>query len=132
MKIFMEPEKAKTKERKVMFSTSLPKDLRDSLQETVDAMHRKKADWVRAALAHFLDLGEKEQEGLILNAYKKMESVHLRPFTTTLLEGQLMGMAKVSKKLRRSKADVVRAAIFTLLSRNAADQEKEIKKSLSR
>lgn len=132
MKIFMEPEKIKSRERKVMFSTSLPKNLRDSLQEATDELHRKKADWVRASLGLFLDLTEKEQEVVIIDAYKRMESVHLRPFTTTLFESQLSGLGKLSKKLKRSKADIVRSAIFALLSRNISDQEKEIKKSLSR
>ena len=128
----MEPERPGGREKKMMYSTTLPRSLKDSLEKAVDSLHRRKADWVRASLNLFLELSEKEQENLILDAYKKMETSHLRPFTTTLTEGQLAGLQKVSKKIKRTKADIVRTAIFTLMSRNASDQEKEIKKTLSR
>ncbi len=132
MKIFMEPEGSKSKEKKVMYSTSLPKGIRDSLQEAATLLQRKKADWVRASLNLFLGLKEKEQEQLILNNYPKMDLSHLRPFTTTLLESQLVNLSNLSKSFKRSKAEIVRTAIFVFLAKNAVEQEKEIKKSLSR
>jgi predicted DNA-binding protein len=132
MKIFMDLESQKVKEKKVMYSTSLPKGLKDSLQKASDLLHRKKADWVRASLNLFLGLAEKDQEALILKAYQDMEVVHLRPFTTTLTEYQLNSLYNLAKKLKRSKADIIRTAIFFLLSQTPTDQEKEIKKNLTR
>ena len=132
MKIFMEDDKPKSKERKVMYSTSLPKGLKTSLQEAATALHRKKADWVRTSLNIFLSLPEKDQDLLILNTYNDMEKTHLRPFTTTLSETQLSGLNALSKGLRRSKAEIFRTAIFNFLSKSAPEQEKVIKKSLSR
>ncbi len=132
MKIFMEDDKPKSKERKVMYSTSLPKGLKDSLQEAATALHRKKADWVRTSLNIFLGLPEKDQEIIILTTYNKMEKSQLRPFTTTLSESQLISLNELSKSLRRSKVEIFRAAIFNFLSSSGAEQEKMIKKSLSR
>ena len=132
MKIFMEDDKPKSKERKVMYSTTLPKGLKTSLQDAATALHRKKADWVRTSLNIFLGLLEKDQELLILNTYNKMEKTQLRPFTTTLTESQLSGLNALSKSLRRSKVEIFRAAVFNFLSNSAGEQEKMIKKSLSR
>ncbi len=132
MKIFMEDEKPKGNERKVMYSTSLPKGLKDSLEDAATALRRKKADWVRTSLNIFLGLPEKDQELLILNTYNKMEKTQLRPFTTTLSAGQLISLSTLSKNLRRSKAEIFRAAIFNFLSKSTLEQEKVIKKSLSR
>lgn len=128
----MEPDRPKAKDKKAMFSTSLPKGLWDSLQKATVDLHRKKTDWVRASLYLFFCLVEEEQESQVLDSYKKIEISHLRPFTTTLLESQLNSLNKLSKALNRSKADIVRSAIFVFLSRSAKEQEKEIKKSLSR
>ena len=132
MKIFMEDDKPKGKERKVMYSTSLPKGLKDSLQEAATVLHRKKADWVRTSLNIFLGLPEKDQEIIILTTYNKMEKSQLRPFTTTLSESQLISLNELSKSLRRSKVEIFRAAIFNFLSSSSGEQEKMIKKSLSR
>ena len=128
----MEPDRPKAKDKKVMYSTSLPKGLWDSLQKATVDLHRKKADWVRASLNLFFSLVEEEQESQVLDGYKKIETSHLRPFTTTLLESQLNSLNKLSRTLNRSKADIVRSAIFVFLSRSAEEQEKEVKKSLSR
>ena len=132
MKIFMEPEKVKVKEKKVMYSTSLPKNLKDSLQKATAALHRRKADFVRVSLNTFLSLTEKEQDNLILNTYQKMDPTHLRPFTTTLLESQLNRLNNLSRSFNRSKAEIFRTALFQFLSKSPAEQEKEIKKTLSR
>jgi predicted DNA-binding protein len=132
MKIFMETEGAKSKEKKLMYSTTLPKNLRDGLQEAAQRLHRKKADWVRAALAFFLRRSEGDQENLLLNAYENMDASQLRPFTTTLWESQMDSLNRLSKKIKRSKADIIRAAIFALLARDEAEQEKEIKNPASR
>ena len=132
MKIYLEEDKTKTKERKVMYSTSLPKGLKDSLEEAATVLRRKKADWVRTSLTLFMDLSEKDQDLLILNTYNDMEKTYLRPFTTTLSETQLSGLNALSKGLRRSKAEIFRTAIFNFLSKSAPEQEKVIKKSLSR
>jgi transposase len=132
MKIFMDEEKLKVKERKLMYSTSLPKGLKVALEEAATLLHRKKADWVRTALTVFFALSEKDQELLILNSYNKIEKTQLRPFTTTLSEGQLISLNALSKSLKRSKVEIFRAAIFNFLSKTAQEQEKVIKKSLSR
>jgi predicted DNA-binding protein len=132
MKIFMEDDRPKNKERKMMYSTSLPKGLKESLQAAATDLHRKKADWVRTSLNIFLGLPEKDQELLILTAHNKMEKTPLGPFTTTLSESQLVRLSALSKSLRRSKAEIFRAAIFNFLSQNTQEQEKGIKKSLSR
>ena len=132
MKIFMEEDKAKVKERKVMYSTSLPKGLKISLEEASTALHRKKADWIRTALDIFLSMPEKEQELLILTTYNKMEKNQLRPFTTTLTGSLLISLNALSKSLKRSKVEIFRAAVFNLLSKSTLEQEKAIKKSLSR
>jgi hypothetical protein len=131
MKIYMEDDKPKSKERKVMYSTSLPKGLKTSLQDAATALHRKKADWVRTSINIFLGLPEKDQELLILTTYNKMEKTQLSPFTTTLSESQLSGLNALSKSLRRSKVEIFRAAIFNFLSSSGSEQEKMIKKSLS-
>ena len=131
MKIFMENDKPKSKERKVMYSTSLPKGLKDSLQEAATALHRKKADWVRTSLNIFLGLPEKDQEIIILTTHNKMEKTQLSPFTTTLSESQLISLNDLSKSLRRSKVEIFRAAIFNFLSSSAPEQEKMIRESLS-
>jgi predicted DNA-binding protein len=132
MKIFMDTEGTKSKEKKLMYSTTLPKNLRDGLEEAAQRLHRKKADWVRAALAFFLRHGEGEQENLLLNAYENMDASKLRPFTTTLWESQMDSLNRLSKKIKRSKADIIRAAIFALLARDEAEQEKEIKNPAAR
>jgi hypothetical protein len=132
MKIYMEDDNLKSKERKVMYSTTLPKGLKASLQEAATALHRKKADWIRTSLNIFLSLPEKDQELLILNTYNKMEKTQLSPFTTTLSESQLSGLNALSKSLRRSKVEIFRAAVFNFLSSSGGEQEKMIKKSLSR
>jgi predicted DNA-binding protein len=132
MKIFMESEAFKGKEKKMMYSTTLPKNLRDGLQEAAYRLHRKKADWVRAALAFFFRHSENDQENLILNAYDQMDAAQLRPFTTTLWESQMESINRLSKKIKRSKADIIRSAIFALLACDDVDQEKEIKKPQSR
>jgi hypothetical protein len=128
MKIFMEPERAKGKEKKVMFSTSIPKRLRDDLEEAVSRLHRKKADWVRASLALFFDHSEKDQEAQIIGAYEKIDPSDLCPFTTTLWESQLENLNRLSTRIRRTKADIIRAAMVALLAREAEVQEREIKK----
>jgi predicted DNA-binding protein len=132
MKIFMEAEAFKGKEKKLMYSTTLPKNLRDGLQTAAQRLHRKKADWVRAALAFFFRLSERDQENLILNAYEKMDPSQLRPFTTTLWESQMESLSRLSKKIKRSKADIIRSAVFAMLARDDVDQEMEIKKPISR
>jgi predicted DNA-binding protein len=132
MKIFMETDSTKSKEKKLMYSTTLPQNLRDGLQEAAQHLHRKKADWVRAALALFLRQNEKDQENLLLNAYENMDASQLRPFTTTLWESQMDSLNRLSKKIKRSKADIIRAAIFALLARDEAEQENEIKNPASR
>ena len=132
MKIYLEEDKPKMREKKVMYSTSLPKSLKAALQKAVTALHRNKADWIRTSLNLFMLQDDKNQELLIINSFNKMELSHLRPFTTTLTEGQLSGLNKMAKDLKRSKADIVRAAIFSFLSKSVLDQEKEIKKYISR
>ncbi|HMK66425.1 MAG TPA: CopG family transcriptional regulator, partial [Thermodesulfobacteriota bacterium] len=87
---------------------------------------------VRAALAFFLGQSEKDQENLLLNAYENMDASQLRPFTTTLWENQMDSLNRLSKKIKRSKADIIRAAIFALLARDEAEQEREIKSPASR
>lgn len=112
MKIFMEEDKSKIRERKVMYSTSLPEGLKTALEEAATALHRKKADWIRTSLNTFLSMSEKEQEILILTTYNKMEKNQLRPFTTTLTENQLVGLNALSKSLKRSKVEIFRAAVL--------------------
>jgi hypothetical protein len=132
MKIFMELDESGKKEKTVMYSTSLPKGIKESLHLAAGALHRKKADWVRTALSRLLRQPEKDQELLIMKSYQEMELKNLRPFTTTLFESQLKQVTVLSKSLKRSKAEILRTAIFTFLSVNAATQETEIKKYLSR
>jgi hypothetical protein len=132
MKIYMENDKPRGKERKVMYSTTLPEGLKTSLQAAATALHRKKADWIRTALNIFLNLSEKDQELLILSTYSKMEKTQLSPFTTTLSESQLSGLNALSKSLRRSKVEIFRAAVFSFLSNSCVEQETMIKRSLSR
>lgn len=131
MKIFMEEDRQKGRERKVMYSTSLPIGLKVSLEEAATALHRKKADWIRTSINLFLSLPEKEQERLILNTYNQMEKKQLRPFTTTLTESQLISLNTLSKSLKRSKVEIFRAAVFNFLSKSTLEQERVIKKSLS-
>jgi hypothetical protein len=131
MKIFMEEDRQNGRERKVMYSTSLPIGLKVSLEEAATALHRKKADWIRTSINLFLSLPEKEQEHLILNTYNQMEKKQLRPFTTTLTESQLISLNTLSKNLKRSKVEIFRAAVFNFLSKSTLEQERVIKKSLS-
>jgi predicted DNA-binding protein len=130
MKIFLE-EKKGLKEKKVMYSTSLPENLNRSLEGAVRALGRKKADWVRGALLLFLSLSEKEQEREILRTYKELEKSRPKPFTTTLFESQLSQLEQVSKKLKRSKAEIIRSAVYHFLSLSGTDQEGWIKKTIS-
>jgi len=132
MKIFLEPDKLKTKEKKVMYSTSLPKSLKGALQEAVTVLHRNKADWIRAALDFFIGLDEKNQEHYILNTYRKIDNTQLRPFTTTLLESQLINLNILSSSLKRSKAEILRTSIFIFSSKSLTEQEKMIKNFISR
>jgi predicted transcriptional regulator len=132
MKIFMELDESKKKEKTVMYSTSLPKGLKESLSKAAAAIHRKKADWIRTALNQFLLQGEKAQEFQIIKSYQEMGITQLRPFTTTLFEGQLRQLNLLSKSLKRSKAEILRTAIFIFLSCEASKQESEIKNFLSR
>ena len=127
----MEENERKERERKVMYSTSLPKGLKIALEDAATALHRKKADWIRTAINLFLGLPEKEQELLILDTYNKMEKNQLRPFTTTLTESQLTSLNSLSKSLKRSKVEIFRAAVFNFLSKSTPEQERIIKKSLS-
>ena len=131
MKIFMEEDRRKGRERKVMYSTSLPKGLKVALEEAATNLHRKKADWIRTAIDLFLGLPEKEQELLILSTYNKMEKSQLRPFTTTLTESQLTSLNSLSKSLKRSKVEIFRSAVFNFLSKSTPEQERIIKKSIS-
>lgn len=128
MKIFMEEDRRKDRERKVMYSTSLPKGLKVALEEAATNLHRKKADWIRTSIDLFLGLPEKEQELLILSTYNKMEKSQLRPFTTTLTESQLASLNSLSKSLKRSKVEIFRAAVFNFLSKSTPEQERIIKK----
>lgn len=128
----MEEDRLKDRERKVMYSTSLPKGLKVSLEDAATALHRKKADWIRTSINLFLSLPEKEQELLILNTYNKMEKNQLRPFTTTLTESQLISLNTLSKNLKRSKVEIFRAAVFNFLSKSTLEQERVIKKTISR
>ncbi len=130
MKIFMEEDRQKGRERKVMYSTSLPKGLKVALEDAATTLHRKKADWIRTAVGLFLGLPEKEQELLILSTYNKMEKSQLRPFTTTLTESQLTSLNSLSKSLKRSKVEIFRAAVFNFLSKSTPEQERIIKKSI--
>jgi len=132
MKIFMELDESKAREKTVMYSTSLPKGLKEALHKASGALHRKKADWIRTALDLFFFQKEKDQELQILNSYKEMGLTQLRPFTTTLTEGQLRRLANLSKSLKRSKAEILRTAIFLFLKYSSEKQEIEIKKYLSR
>jgi predicted transcriptional regulator len=132
MKIFMELDESKTKEKTMMYSTTLPKGLKGQLHEATKALHRKKADWIRTALSLFLELNEKEQAIQIIKSYQDMDLSQLRPFTTTLFEGQLKVVDLLSKALKRSKAEIIRTSIFVFLSKSVAIQETEIKKYLSR
>jgi predicted DNA-binding protein len=132
MKIFLEPERTRIREKKVMYSTSLPKGLKDSLQKAVIVLHRTKSEWIRTSLNLFLVLSEQDQNQLILDTYQKMDSSHLRPFTTTLLESQLMRLNLLARTINRSKAEILRTAIFIFLSKSPAEQEKTIKTFLSR
>ncbi len=132
MKIFMELNESGKKEKTVMYSTSLPKRLKESLHLAANALHRKKADWVRTALNRYLLQEDKDQELQIMKSYQEMGLKQLRPFTTTLYESQLRQLTSQSKSLKRSKAEILRTAIFAFLSVSAAVQEKEIKNFLSR
>lgn len=132
MKIFLEEDKQKAKEKKLMFSTTLPKNLQDSLKEAVGIYHRKKVDYIRAALAHFFRMDETEQERSILSVYSKMDVTRLRPFTTSISESLLSSLEEVAKQINRSKAEIVRTALFVFLNKSVTEQEKEIKKTLSR
>lgn len=131
MKIFLEEEKRRTKAKKIMYSTSLPENLNGALETAVLSLGRKKADWVRSALMLFFSLPEEQQEGQILRTYKELEKGRLKPFTTTLFESQLIRLEEVSKNLKRSKAEIIRAAIFHFLTLEAAEQENWIKKTVS-
>ena len=122
MKIFMELDESKKKEKTVMYSTSLPKGLKESLHKAADALHRKKADWIRTALNIFLGYGEKDQERKIIESYQNMGVTQLRPFTTTLFESQLKKLDLLSQSLKRSKADILRTAIYLLLSSDVTKQ----------
>ncbi|MEW6184837.1 MAG: hypothetical protein AB1585_03755 [Thermodesulfobacteriota bacterium] len=132
MKIFLEEDRPEGRGRKVMYSTSLPETLNQSLDSAATALHRKKADWIRTALILFTALSEKEQEQQILKTYNEVGKSRPRPFTTTLFQGQLGQLDALSKSLQRSKAEILRAAIFHFQARTPADQEKLIKKTLSR
>jgi predicted transcriptional regulator len=132
MKIFMELDESKTKGKTVMYSTTLPKGIKGALHEATTALHRKKADWIRTALNLFMELNEKEQANHIIHSYQTMDLGQLRPFTTTLFEGQLKVLNLLSKSLKRSKAEILRTAIFNFLSKSVTMQETEIKKFLSR
>lgn len=132
MKIFLDEQKKETKEKKVMYSTSLPESLNQSLDAAAHFLHRKKADWVRSALSLFLSLSEKEQEEHILKFYNQVEKSRPRPFTTTLYEGQLSQVDLSAKRLKRSKAEIIRSAVFLFLTLTPQEQEQWVKKTLSR
>ena len=128
----MGPESTRIREKKVMYSTSLPKSLKDSLQKAVMILHRTKSEWIRTSLNLFFVLSEQDQNQIILDTYQKMDSSHLRPFTTTILENQLMRLNILSRTINRSKAEILRTAIFIFLSKSPEEQEKTIKTFLSR
>ncbi len=128
----MGPESTRIREKKVMYSTSLPKSLKDSLQKAVMVLHRTKSEWIRTSLNLFFVLSEQDQNQIILDTYQKMDSSHLRPFTTTILENQLMRLNILSRTINRSKAEILRTAIFIFLSKSPEEQEKTIKTFLSR
>ena len=117
-------------DKKVLFSTSLPKVLREGLQAVTDTLHRNKAIWIRTALELFLAQKEEDQEGIIMQSYKNIDSSSLGPFTTNLQEDQVARINALSESIRRAKTDIVRAAIYELLSKKSEDQEKEIKNYL--
>jgi predicted transcriptional regulator len=115
----------------VTYSTSLPKGLKKSLHKSAGLLHRKKSDWIRTALNLFLSQSEKEQDRQILNNYQEIGLNQLEPFTTTLYESQIRKLEFLSKTLKRSKAEILRTAIFLFSKKDSAKQEAEIKKYLS-
>lgn len=121
-----------SRDKKVLFSTSLPKALRDGLQTATDTLHRNKAIWIRTAIELFLNQKEKDQEAVIMNSYRNIDSSSLGPFTTNLQEDQVNRINTLAGSIRRAKTDIIRAAIYELLSKNFDDQEKEIKNYLSK
>lgn len=118
--------------KKVLFSTSLPKFLREGLQAATNTLHRNKAIWLRTAIEQFLVQKEKDQEAIIMNSYKNIDFSSLGPFTTNLQEDQVIRINALSESIHRAKTDIVRAAIYELLSKKLEDQEKEIKNYLSK
>ncbi len=121
-----------SRDKKVLFSTSLPKVLREGIRVATDTLHRNKSIWIRTAIDLFLAQTEKDQEAIIMDSYRKIDPSSLGPFTTNLKEDQVIRINALAGSIHRAKTDILRAAIYELLSKKIEDQEREIKGHLSK
>lgn len=102
-------------EPKSQFSSSLPQEMLNRLTELADRIKRDKALLIRMALNTLFNLDPSDQDKALMEYYRRKPSGSPRAFTTSLAGSQKEMIGRLAEAWHRSKADVTRAAIFTLL-----------------
>ncbi len=132
MKIFADLEETGGgMKEKTHFSTSIPKVLKDSLDNVNLSLRREKATIIRTALTLFLKKNLKDQETIVFRVLKT-DQANLEPFSTTLFREQVEILDRLAKDMGRAKTLIFRAAVFDFVKERPEIQEREIRKYLDK
>jgi len=110
--VLQKPVQSPEQEPKTPFSSSLPQLLAEQLGLAAGRLKRGKALVIRTALDLFLRQSQADREKRIMDYYRAGPQGSPQPLTTTLSLSQKDGIAIVAKALHRSKADVLRTALY--------------------
>ena len=110
--VLQAPVQSPEQEPKTPLSSSLPQLLAEQLALAAGRLKREKALVIRTALDLFLRQSEAGREKWLMDYYRTGPQGSPQPLTTTLSLSQKDGIEIVAKTLHRSKADVLRAALY--------------------
>ena len=129
--VLQEPAQSPEQEPKTPFSSSLPQLLAEQLGLAAGRLKREKALVIRTALDLFLSQSQAGREKRIMDYYRAGPQGSPRPLTTTLALSQKDGIEIVAKALHRSKADVLRAALYNFFRLPPQEREAAVMEYLS-
>ena len=116
---------------KSVFSTSLPKAMKEEISRVADRLKRNKADIVGASLFDFFEMDREQQEQEILNFLEGTGGMKPRPFTTRIPDKLQAEINSLSTDLKRNKTTIIRTALSLFFARDQHEQEQKILQYLS-
>jgi len=124
--VLEETKTAPEAEPKAPFSSSLLDSQSVGLSAAADRLKRDKALIIRTALHNLFGLDAIVLSQAIMSYYQAGTKGVPRPFTTTLTVSQKERLGRLAASLHRSKADILRAALYHFLLRASKEQESAV------